>query len=326
MKKVLILATSLAAFAAAAIAAPIDPKGIPADAQGIVHIDFDVLSKTDFGKLLKQQVEKGIASQSSGEGYMEFKKLTGIDPMTDLFSITVGLSKEDGRTEPKAVGVARGKFSPEKYIAAAKEQKCSVTTQGGLTIIDPSEITKKKPSDKNFLIGVVDDKTILFAENATQLTAAAAALAGKGKSYSLAASLDVFRTQEGTPMVLAYLGSALTPNEEDGGGMVPLSKAESYLISLGENGPNVRTRFYSDYASPEAARKMQSGLQGLLAFANMMAMQGGSSGKPGAEEQAQALQQLLAGVKISQNGKALDVSIDYPTSELTRLIKKYADK
>lgn len=327
MKKILTIVSSLAVFGASAIAAPIDPMGIPAGAQGIVHVDFDALTKTDLGKNLKQQVEKAVASQKEGEGYNEFKKLTGIDPMTDLNGLTVGLFKADAKAEPKAIGVVRGKFSPDKYIAAAKEQKCAVTTQGGMTIIDVSQSVKKQAqgaTNKNFLIGVVDDKTVLFAEDAGQLSAAAAALTGKEKSYAMPAPLDVFRTQEGAPVLLSYLGRGLTPSEADGGGMIPLSKAENYFISIGENGPNLRTRFYSDYASPEAAGKMQKAVQGVLGFANMMAMQGAS--RPGAEDQMQALQQFLSSVKVSQTGNGLDLNAEFPTAEIVRLLKKYSDK
>lgn len=327
MKTPLLLTTALIAFGATLFAAPLDPKGIPADAQGIAHFDFDASAKSQLGQTLKKFAEQSIADDSSKQKeYDEFKKLTGIDPMTDLNGATIGFFKSADKEEPSVVAVIRGKFSPETIMAAAKEKKLAVSTQDGLTVIEfaePDAAEGKKSGAKQFSLAIADKNTLLVAQQKTRLPALASALAGKTKSFELPAALGVFGTQEGTPILLSYIGRELTPETgKDGSSPIQISKAEKYLVSLAENGANLRARIYSEYATEEAARKMHGTVQMILGFAQMGASQAASSGKPNAAENAERIQKLISGFNAGQKDKSLNITLEYPSADLIKIAEE----
>jgi hypothetical protein len=353
MKKTILLAITLtaAAFAAAitAIAAPLDPKGIPADAAGIIHVDFDICARTVIGAAIKQFSEKTLVEKNTGrEDYERFKKQTGIDPEKDINDVTIGLFKPAGGTRiPSAIVVVRGTFTPEKIIAAAKENKCAVTTRGTLTLIDatnlasdvrgasgddseddesataaaaaaaaPAAVAAAPAKTQTAFAGIVDKNTILVAETAGIVEKAAAALSGKAESYAPPAALATFGKQEGAPMLLAHFARGLA---NGGAASMPILKAENILVAIGEKGSSLHARIYSEYATPEAARKTQAAVQMLIGVLQMGAA---SSESAGAVEQMQNLQRLIDSLKINLQGKTLDITADYPVAALIEQIKK----
>lgn len=335
MKKTVLFAMALAASAATAPAAPLDSKGIPADAEGIIHIDLDLCAKTAIGAAIKQFSEKNLVEKNSGkENYERFKKQTGIDPEKDISSVTVGLFKPaNGSSAPSAVAVVRGAFSPGKIIAAAKENNCTATTRGALTLIDLSGLASASPrtpgddpeddeSDEPakaqaVFAGIVDKNTILLAETADIVEKAAATFSGNAGSYAPPATLDTFGKQEGASLILAYFGGGLA---KGGDASMPMTKAENILVALCEKGANLRARVYSEYSSPEAARKTQAAVQMLI---GLMQMGAANSQSPEAEARIQNVQRLIDSLKMNLVGKSLDITADYPVAGLIEEMKKY---
>ncbi|MDR1009651.1 MAG: hypothetical protein LBM04_00710 [Opitutaceae bacterium] len=338
MKKTILLATALAvsaATAATAIAAPLDSKGIPADADGIIHVDLELCAKTAIGAAIKQFSEKTLVEKNTGrEDYERFKKQTGIDPEKDISGVTIGLFKPDGGTRmPSAIAVVRGTFSPDKIIAAAKENKCAVTTRGALTLIDATTLAaasrgavgddseNDEPAapakTQTAFAGIVDKNTILVAETAAIVEKAAATLSGDAGSYAPPAVLDTFGKQEGAPMLLACFTRGLA---NDAASSMPILKAENILVALSEKGSSLRARIYSEYATPEAARKTRAAVQMLIGVLQMGAA---SSDSAEAAEQMQNLQRLIDSLKINLHDKSLDITADYPVAALIEQMKKY---
>lgn len=324
MKKTLLLATALALVITGS-AAPLDTKGIPADAQGLVHIDMDLCAKSVFGiamARLAARTPAGPPDAAAPSEYEQFKKQTGINPETDIRSVTIGLLKPaaDART-PDAIAILRGAFSPAKIIAAARENKCAVTTEGALTLINVSSLSSdgENGTDKKQAVfaGLVGSDTALFSESAGGIRTAAAALSGNKKSYAPPAALAAAAGGKTPPMIVAYFDAALAGDAAAG---MPLSKAANALITIIEKGSNLQMRIYSEYTSPEAARKTQAAVQMMIGFLQMGAA---GSGAPDAEANAQSLQRLIDSLKMTQNGKTLEIAAEYPVADMVAWMEKY---
>lgn len=329
MKKLPLLATAILALALAAQAAPLDPKGIPADAQGIVHLDLDLCAKSAIGDALKKYAAKALLEDAEKQRqYDDFKNETGIDPLTDLNGITLGIFKdENGGAEPApGVIVARGKFSAEKITACARKNNNTVSKLGSMTLIEGTDMfdalgngkKTERPKNKNHCIAIASPDTLLIGETAGMVKKAAAAFSGETPSYATPAVLDTFGKQGAAPMVILYANRELTGAA---GPQMPISKAENALFSLSETGASLHARIFSEYPTPEAARKTQAAVQMLIGFLQMGAA---NSERPEAAEQMQSLQRLVDNLRINTNGKSLDITADYPVAELVQLLKKHA--
>ena len=331
MKNSLLIATSAAilalapvAFAPNANATPLDTKGIPAEAQGIVHVDYDQFAKSPLSAALLQQADQ--------KKYEALKTQYGFDPAKDLNAVTIGFIKPAGESDtPAYFGVARGKFSPEKIIAAAKQANASVTTEGGRAIIDNLTLDiPNQPSQKTAL-GIIDSSTLLFAPDKAGLAKAIAAYDGQAKSYAAPAALDKLRKQTATPLILGYLGSDITPEAREGGAMMPVSipKADSICFSLAEDGQgqsqNLRARVRSDFADPDDAQQLQGTIQMLMGFAQMGIAKAGAATGPQAD-QARMVQKLLSSLQVNVDGNTLDIALAYPVADLVKAIQTYSKR
>jgi len=299
----------------AASGGALDTRGIPADVQGLIHIDYAQLSKSTLGT--------GILQQADQKEYEAIKTQYGFDPAKDITAVTIGLIKSAYGT-PAFFGVARGKFSPEKIAAAAKQAGARVTTKGKYAIIEGLNLNIPIPffSQQNAFT-VLDSNTILFAQTKSGLAKAIAAHTGEAKSYAAPAALDKLRKQTATPLALGYLDSNLTPDAYDSG-MMSIPKADSVYFSATEDAQNLLARIYADFASPDDAEQLQGTLQMFTGFMQMAAAKAGGSGKQA--DQARMMQKLLSSLQVNLDGNTLALSITYSTADVLKAIQTYSEK
>ena len=320
MKNPLLLAAAILVFAPLASAAPLDTKGIPADAQGIIHIDFGQCAKSALAAALWQQADQ--------KKYEAFKTQYGFDPAKDLSGVTMGLIKPaDASDAPVFFGVARGKFSPEKITAAARQANARITTEGNRTIIEGLNLDTESAgvSLKKTALCVIDSSTVLFAQTKPDLAKTIAAYTGQTQSYAAPAALAKLGAQTATPLVVGYLGSDITPDAQEGGGMMPISvpKADSVSFLIAENNANLLFRSRSAFANADDAQQLQGTLQMLMGFAQMGIAKAGSGSGPQAD-QARMLQKLLSTLQVNLNDSTLDISFAYPVDDLVKALQTYA--
>ena len=310
----------LAALAAAlltvpAISAPLDTKGIPADAIGVIYVDADAMNKSKFGKEL-EKIKKEAPKKEEQEALEKFQKQIGFDPEKDLRSVTIGLLKSaEPMSPPTAVAVMRGSFSPDKIVAAAKENNLPVTTQDKLTVIDLGTLGDAL----NFggekiaaVAAIVDANTILLAPDAKFIDKAAAALTGA--SFAPPAALEAFLKQEGTLMILGSIGGNIV--EMPAGAAVGMP--EAMQLAFSEKGANLRLRLSLDFANPKAAAEALQSTQGMIGMLPMIMSQDQS---PEGAAKAKAAKSFTDRIKFNQKDKNLDVLLEYPSADLLDLIK-----
>lgn len=319
---------AFAAFSIAAHAAPLDPKGIPADAQGIVHIDLELGVKTKLGDALVPLSEKALLkNEAQRKDCDDFKNQTGIDPAKDIGGVTIGLLKnEDGSETPATVAVVRGQFSPDKIIAAAEKNGCAVSKSGAVTLIDVSSLarwingaianTNAESELTATFAGIVNADAIVLAETAVDIERAAGALAGKTPSYAPPAALGALAGQAGAPLILAHIDGSLVKNA---GPENPMPKTEDLFLSLAEKGDDLGARIISEYATPEAARKAQATIRMLIGFSQLGAA---VSDSPEAVLQMQNLQRLIDGLRMNVKGKTLTLTATFPVADIVKHVEK----
>ncbi|MDR2982100.1 MAG: hypothetical protein LBV12_07630 [Puniceicoccales bacterium] len=336
MTKVLLIPTAFLAFAAVAIAGPLSSKGIPAEAKGIVHVDFDAGSKSLVIQTLKQESEKAVAGESSGKkAYEDFKKQVGFDPSKDINDVTLGLIPKAGSDEPQAAIVVRGKFSPDKMVAAAKAKSIATTAYGKYTLISASALKSAYLPDESgmaadaledLLCCPFDKSTILLGEKGT-IEKAIDVYSGKSKPYAIPSTLTAYSKQVGSPIALAYVSGDLDKSEPDPNNPMQMPKMQNLYFALADDGKNVKARATSEYKDEAGAQQSQSMIQMVMGFMQMAASQtNGPDGKPDPKkvEDAKKLTKLLSSLKLSAEGKNLNVGLDYPTAEAVAQIKEQA--
>jgi len=318
MKKSLLIAAILLALAPVATAASIDTRGIPADVQGLIHIDGLQFSKSP--------LSTSLWNQSDWQTNEAFKTQFGFDPVKDITTATIGLAKPSAApasTSPAIFVVMHGKFFPEKIITGAKQANARVTTEGKYTIIEGLDLNIPNQGLVKTVFSVIDSDTILLAQTKPDLAKVIAAYTGEAKSYTTPAALDKLRQQTATPLILGYLGSDITPAafQDD---MISMPKADSIYFSLAEDSQNLLARIYSDFASPDDAQQLKGTIQMLTGLMQMAAAKAGGSGKQA--EQARMLQKLLSGLQVNLDGNTFAISLAYPVADLLRAIQTYTPK
>jgi len=337
-----------------AFSAPIDPKGVPADAIGIVHFDVALAAKSALVPALKQLAQK--QNKDSAQDLEKWQKLTGIDPEKDIHGATIAFIKpaDTGEPRPRFAGPAlptyatiiRGNFSPDKIISAAKsakELKATVATRGSLTIItipptkkpdpfadpdnppapeqpadaesnDSESNDSDDPDNKPTYAAIVDKGTILLAPSLDTIDKIAATLAGKNKSYTLPDSLTAFGKKEGSPMLLGYMSGEASGSAA----MMMGDQPKNTFIFLGEKGAALRFHILAEFLSAKAAADSQKNLQGLLAMLPMMAMQART---PDQSASAKKAMDVLKSLKVTTDAANLSILFEHPVADLIELMK-----
>jgi len=323
-----------------ASATPLDTRGIPAGAGGIIHLDYDLFAKSALNASAKKFSEKAFASQGVGD-IGDFQKQTGVNPDADIRAVTIGLFKPsaDKPGEPQTIVVIRGNFTPAKLVDYAKQLHCPVTTRGGMTVISSPE--KKAADDsaaddngddddnargmagmirmgrpgQTFFAGIVDNSTILVAGSLDILDKSAASLSGGG--YSPPASFSSFCRREGTPWLSGCIDKELTGGAA--AGMMPAGDVKNIQFSIAETGSRLRARALSEYGSAGGATQAKNMFQGLLGFLQMGASQAKT---PEAAAQAKKMKLLVDSLKMTQDGASLDLTLDLSAADAAELMNQ----
>ena len=320
MKKLLpLLAVLLFMMAIRTPGAPMDTTGIPATAQGVLHLDLDAGRHSPFAVELGRRF-----LASSGRSTGDWQATLGFDPGHDVSGITIGLLPgSPASSTPQGVFILRGTFSPAKIIAAALQKEAKATTIGKYAFIDAGSLPGLIPFGKKgrILFAAIDSKTLLFADEATA-SAAVDALDGKTPSYHAPASLAVFARQAGTPFFYAHLDRALFPKPR-ADSMEALIPPDEVQIALGESSSNVVFRFTAAFPLAVDAQRAKARLQTQLGLFRMML---GNDGNSPQKTLAEKLSKLHAAAKITGTDRRFSLAVDFPADDAIWLLANAGKK
>jgi hypothetical protein len=324
----------------AAFAGPINPRGIPADAAAVLHVDLDAGKRSAIYKVAEGLLDS--ATEKERADIETFKKETGLDITKDITDVTLGvfgdISKLTGGDKSAADVVAfiRGNFNPTTIFVAARKHGYKLTTIQRYVFIEIPE--KGDAADAKFYVSPFGTKTLVVLSKLSQAPAVIAAHRGETKSLELPASIVSFVQQiGGAPVVVAYSGTkgktkkpAAAANDDAAGFGINFPDPVETNLAVGDDGRNLKIRVSALYAAESETQEAQMAAQGILGMVGMFlgGSTAGPDGKPDPKKAADAakLKKFLLALKISSDGKAFNVSFDYPTAEIVALLREEAAK
>jgi hypothetical protein len=335
MKKITAtLALALASVLSAA-GGPLNTRGIPANAGGVVHLDVAAAAQSGFGKLVFGQFAEA-AGLTAPARYEQLKKDLGFDPSTDLGDITVGLvnAGAKGGVEAKACGVVivRGNFSSAKWLAGALAKKTGTVKKiGAHTFVDAASSAKLLPfaAGQKVMVGPAGENALLLAD-ADILEAVVASLDDAKLSYAPPSGFVQFAAQVGSPLLVAQLSDKVFPPPPPpapsayGTDAAVQSSLPAIWLALGESGADIRLRFSAEYATAADAQKGRASFQTLLMFWGVKKRPPDASDDPAKKEFYARVDRLSDAIKFAGEQRTFAVSLDYPSADAIWLVKKLA--
>ena len=271
-----------------ASAGKLDPAHVPADAQWLIHVDYESLSDSAMWNKLRE--EKPGVSQAV-QGWM--KNRYGIDPPKDLKSLT--MFSRDYREYTGSV-VVQADYEADKIESRLGKAMNHRTTQWQEHTLHTITLSKQKPSDdgpsgdQEMTVVLVDENTILLASSVPNAKEALKLLAGNAPSLAGKKS-PLLNDKMGDAWMY---GAAINLGElkKHPVAMPIIAQHERINWSFGEQS-DATLYEHADFVaqSEDVAEKMKTVLDGIVAFEALAA------------EGSKPLSALMKNVKVMRKGK-----------------------
>lgn len=277
-----------------ALATPLDATRIPAEADGVGHIDMDALRKTALHRLIAPKLLNG-------------SHWTDIDPklrplVRTLFDVAQGLSFWLTDRDTGAVLV---RVPDPKRIQAMLDK---LPRKGQLRVAGQLVGRYALSSDKHDenLVAVVGNHLVM-ADDEKSIGRAIEAASGRGRSLAQRGVPDA-ALQRGVFFFTALDGKLLDEVKNAAQSATLRLNMSSLTVHVGEVRAELNCRVKMTLGSADEATKLKSMAEGVLALASM-------------SDEAAQLKPFTKGLKITAAGKALEVSFSMPSAELVKIIE-----
>lgn len=255
---------------------------LPKTALGVIAIDVNRAMATP-------SVSKMLQNPQAKQKYDEFVKLTGIDPMKDVYFVVMGLTATPNATGQEGGGIVNLKYNKDSFLAIMKEKAPEFQSESynGVAIYSNLDGAKTKQTT---WAAFLDDSNILFGSEAgvkgiidvhqkkAESVMKNAAMAGILKSVDKAAmAWGAFSI----PPDLVKKGAESIPQLKVLEGVTALTISFDYRLS----------KFIADIRTAGGTKEQNTSLASTLnGLKGLGAMMGG---------QEPALAELLNGIEIS---------------------------
>jgi hypothetical protein len=294
-KAALLLALALPAQA---LATPLDATRIPAEADGVGHIDMDALRRTSLHRLITPKFQSG-----SHWNDMDPK----LRPLVrTLFDVAQGVSFWLTDRDTGAVLI---RVPDPKRIQAMLDRlprKGQIRVAGQL--VGRYSLSGDRSGDKSEenLAAMVGNHLVM-ADDEKSIARAIDALSGRGRSLAQRGLPDG-ALQRGVFFFTALNGKLLDEVKNAAQSATLRLNMSSLTVHVGEARSELSCRVKMTLGSAEEATKLKSMAEGILALASM-------------SDEAVQLRPFTKNLKITAAGKALEVSVSMPSAELVKLIE-----
>ena len=306
---------------------------VPADARLVLHFDVQGLQHTQLWKAMS--APGGPLDELQSEELQLFKTQFGIDPLTDLLSVTLWGSSED--LEPEAA-VLTTTASIDQALGLLRMQPGYRTeTRDGVEIQfltfdddhdhdldeddddeDGTRIAVEVGGESEEVAAYVHalasgQRAIVVAETPERVLRAAKVVRGESPSLANARG-GAFQAR---PRPGSFFFGATVGGLPKTGDFQPASQilglAQGIQFDLGEAGGSFFVHAAISTADPEFARKVREIATGLVAMGQvMLAMH---------EEVPQGVRDLLSAIQVSQSDNLVEVDFQYATAGLVDLMR-----
>jgi hypothetical protein len=255
--KSLALILCLCVGAPAALASPLNPKRIPAEASGVGNIDLDVLRTTSFyGPAQHLQVSPELTKYKP-----LFEQL-----LTTCRSISFWVGDQRKRADrdgDSRDGAVLFEFSDGKR---ARDFVDKLVTLSHATKVGNDRYSVSI-DDETFQVAVIDN-VVALSQVPDSLTRTIAVAQGKAASLSIKV-LSVGSMAHDVFLFVALGGAVLKEIKSAANSVLLKSDMTSLVLSVGERGAEVRARGTAVMANNDEALKVKSLIDGLVALVSL---------------------------------------------------------
>lgn len=294
-----------AALTGAAAAGPLRPEWVSPDATWVVHIDAEAAMRTELGQCL--------LDLGGGELRTEIGTLRdeiGIDPFTDVFSVTAFAAGEDDST----VGIiVEATTVVDDLLQRANEfgEQYRSFTEGDKTIHTWQDDDKTVYAYvKNS--AAPDRRLVLVSMDLLRLRSGMLRLEARGMGAEVPAPLENARPSAGS---FLFVSASEMPGIEESDApplTLLMQNAKRALLDVGEAAGRFTARASLDTGNAQAAQDAVAMFQGFVAMGRMAAS---------SEPDIQSMLPLLNGLNVSAADGTLLVRFEYDSASLMEMAR-----
>lgn len=284
-----------------AFATPFDAARVPAEADGVGHLDMDALRKTTLHRLVSPKIPK---TTEWGDVHVTVRPL-----LKTLLDTAQGVSfwltdKDTGAVliqvpDPRRIQALLDKVPRGKPIRVAGHVAHRYDLDSNKKGSDPDD-DNLAALVGNFLV-MADDESSLG--RAIEAATGKNTLAGARKTPDGAAERGVFFFTALNDKLLSEVKNAAQSK-------TLRINMSSLTVHVGEVRSELKVKVKAMMGSAEEATKLKSMAEGLLALASMT-------------DEAAQLRPFTKGLQITANGRALEVSLTMPSAEMLKIIETH---
>jgi hypothetical protein len=284
-----------------AFGSPFDAARIPAEADGVGHVDMDALRKTVVHRMILPRIQKQ-ADWDDVDAKVRPLLRNLLDTATGVsFWLTsrdtgaVLIQVPDGRKVQALLDRVphRGQFQ----VAGHTARKYTFSSD-------------RSPDDDPSLVAMVGN-TLVMTDDRPSLARAIEAASGRGRTLAQRGVPEGAR--ERGVFFFAALNDKLLDDVKNAAESVTLRlKMTSLTIHVAEVSSEVRIRAKLALGSAEEAQKLKSMAEGIIALTSLSD-----------DEDVAQVRKFTKGLRVVANGKALEVSLAIPAAELVKAVESH---
>ncbi len=272
LRPLLALGLGLPLLALAPLSAALDTNTVGADARWLVHLDFDALKKSTFGKelliqMLAMQARAGAAQKSPGASAIQSSMPRLMDTLAKVTAYGTNLSQDPARMD----GALILQGTPDlRKIAEGIVDQAAVTTPDILEELKDLPFEAYSVGGELF-VAFPPEPIILVSKSKAQLLNARAVFLGQAKSLAQADSplRRLIRNENDSFLIAA----SVVPSEQFFPENAPqariLRMAKSASLEIGETDGQVFAHGQLLAASDEMAEKLLKIVEGMTAMLSL---------------------------------------------------------
>jgi hypothetical protein len=314
-------------LAMAAVAAPLDPGQIHADAAWVVHVDNEALNASAMNAKVRA-LDPAVADQSE----KEFRDNFGLDPKTDLFGLTI-YGGDQGPEDAIVIADVRAQAAADlpRFLERKRLSGLMQLDEGGRTFHQWT--LEGRPFVMLITPAADESRRRVILGASTQGVVKAARVASGELSSQKSLREPTLRTQPGANAAL-FVSVRGAGNGEEGDARAALFRsAQSIVVEMGETpagaaapvdpaagvgdaavpaaGPRVYFEMRLDTTAEKTAKQLGQVVQGLASFARLQVAE---------QKDLQQLVDMLDQVKVSVESNSVRVHAACSSEDFARVL------
>ena len=288
---------ALLALPTAALASPLDAGRIPAEADGVGHLDLDALRKTSLHRLIGPKLKKEIEWQ-------------GVDPAIRplaraLLDTAQGVSFWLTNHDTGAVLIQVPDARRIQVLLDKIPHGAPIRIAGQSAYKYRFSPQSHKSDDT--MIALVGN-TFILSEDKASLTRAIDAAARRGKTLASARVVLDGALERGVFFFAALNDKLLDKVKNAAQSKTLRVNMSSLTVHVGEIRAEMRVRVKLQMSGAEEAQKIKSMIEGVVALVSM-------------SDDTAEVRPFVKGLKVAVNGRAVEMTVTMPTADLVKLIE-----